>query len=156
MTLPAFETDQASYDGATWTCKTCGDHFHVPNHLAEMPVMSCQCTLDDVERPCEIFKSGSKFYCRYCGRTAESADVIRSCPKRPPPVTDMLWNVARDVATFIANPRLASKEEYERRLSICDGCERRAGVQCGACGCVVSAKAGAKAWTCPIGKWSEE
>jgi len=50
---------------------------------------------------------------------------------------------------MIFNPYQKAKE----RKSICDSCERRKGIMCGECGCVVVAKVNCSICECPLGKW---
>lgn len=46
-----------------------------------------------------------------------------------------------------------SGEEYERRLAVCQGCEKLLAGTCGACGCYVELRAAAKISHCPHKKW---
>jgi hypothetical protein len=48
---------------------------------------------------------------------------------------------------------LASDEEYERRLAICQGCEKLNEGTCMSCGCYVELRAAAKISKCPTRKW---
>ncbi|MBQ2115498.1 MAG: hypothetical protein IIW54_02160 [Lachnospiraceae bacterium] len=44
-------------------------------------------------------------------------------------------------------------EEYEKRLGICQECEKLNAGTCGACGCYVELRAIAKVSRCPRKKW---
>ena len=46
-----------------------------------------------------------------------------------------------------------SSEEYERRLSICKGCEKLNAGTCMSCGCYVELRAFANISHCPNKKW---
>ena len=46
-----------------------------------------------------------------------------------------------------------TEEEYERRLSVCQQCEKLLAGTCGACGCYVELRAVAKVSHCPKKKW---
>ncbi len=48
---------------------------------------------------------------------------------------------------------LASDDEYERRLGICQGCEKLNEGTCMSCGCYVELRAAAKISKCPTRKW---
>lgn len=47
----------------------------------------------------------------------------------------------------------APAEEYERRLAVCQQCEKLLAGTCGACGCYVELRAAAKVLHCPKKKW---
>lgn len=47
----------------------------------------------------------------------------------------------------------ASDEEYARRLSVCESCERLNAGLCKACGCYVELRALTAARHCPYEKW---
>ena len=63
---------------------------------------------------------------------------------------------AADVVKAIAlgEPILASKEEVQRRLSICDGCEKKNGNTCDECQCFLDMKTKFAIQQCPLEKWS--
>lgn len=48
---------------------------------------------------------------------------------------------------------LAPEALRERRSSVCEACEKRAGVTCAACGCFVELRCAQAEMTCPYGKW---
>ena len=49
---------------------------------------------------------------------------------------------------------IADKEEYSRRLSICEKCDRKNIINiCKECGCIVIAKAKLIDSKCPLDKW---
>ena len=47
----------------------------------------------------------------------------------------------------------ASETEYDKRLSICSGCDKLSAGTCLACGCFVELRAAAKIAACPKKKW---
>ena len=47
-----------------------------------------------------------------------------------------------------------SKEEQDRRLSICGDCEHKKGTKCNLCGCFLQYKTKLTNSECPMGKWS--
>jgi hypothetical protein len=64
--------------------------------------------------------------------------------------------LARSLALFVADGlQTLAVDDYERRLEICEGCERRRGNRCLECGCNLAWKARGKAFACPLGKWPE-
>lgn len=74
----------------------------------------------------------------------------------------MFVKTAKDVGTDIieGNDVVASVEEQQRRLSICNDCPslRKLGAlrQCSICGCAVQVKAKLLSSQCPIDKWKED
>ena len=63
---------------------------------------------------------------------------------------------ARDLARYLddyvnslPDDLRASPGEYERRLRICEDCDRRAGLNCTLCGCYVQARAAKRDLDCP-------
>jgi hypothetical protein len=46
-----------------------------------------------------------------------------------------------------------TKEEYERRLAVCQTCDKLFEGTCAACGCYVELRATAKVSRCPHKKW---
>jgi uncharacterized HAD superfamily protein/orotate phosphoribosyltransferase-like protein len=72
-----------------------------------------------------------------------------------PCTSQKAWNLASSIGDFISDGfKLASTDEYERRLKICDGCDARTGNKCVVCGCNLSGKARGRAFNCPVGKWN--
>ena len=47
----------------------------------------------------------------------------------------------------------AAQEEYDRRVGICEECEKRNGATCMGCGCFVELRAIRKDSHCPYKKW---
>ncbi len=72
----------------------------------------------------------------------------------PPRFAQKAWNLAEAVAAFVADGlKTVTPEQYQERLSICDGCDRRRDNVCLECGCRLSVKARGRAFQCPLGKW---
>lgn len=55
----------------------------------------------------------------------------------------------QDYIDRIPEEEKATKEEYERRLLICDSCSDLRGGLCGQCGCYVAVRAARKIGYCP-------
>jgi hypothetical protein len=70
-----------------------------------------------------------------------------------PPMRKQMWNVARALAAFVANPRFVAREEYVARLDVCHDCDQRRDERCLQCGCALSLKARGAAFDCPLRKW---
>jgi hypothetical protein len=68
-------------------------------------------------------------------------------------VLDRLRNLAGDTVLAIA-----SDDEIEKRISICESCEFyiKSTTNCKKCGCFMKAKTKFKGVSCPIMKWSAE
>ncbi|MFN0053807.1 MAG: DUF6171 family protein [Planctomycetales bacterium] len=66
-----------------------------------------------------------------------------------------MWNFAEALAAFasLQDPEL-TVEQYEERLTVCDGCEHRQVVACRLCGCNLPYVARSKTSQCPAGLWS--
>lgn len=78
-----------------------------------------------------------------------------ACSGKGPPLATRAWNLAAALVAFAADGfHLVETAEYERRLSICDGCEMRQGSACALCGCNLAAKARGRAFRCPVGRWA--
>lgn len=79
---------------------------------------------------------------------------VPACAKRPPSLVRQAWNLTRSLADFVADGcKLVDRDEYQRRLEVCDVCEFRRGNQCLECGCRLSIKAQGRAFKCPQNKW---
>jgi len=68
-----------------------------------------------------------------------------------------LVSTAKDVAVHVVRTGsiTASKEESDRRLSVCDTCEMydKEKSRCNKCGCFMKSKVLFIAATCPLNKW---
>lgn len=88
--------------------------------------------------------------------TGENAERPGPDRQAMPGLARQAWNLARALAGFVADGcTTVTAEQYRRRLEICDGCERRRGNRCAACGCYLSLKARGRAFTCPLSKWPD-
>lgn len=122
-----------------------------------------------------------EYRCEVCGGTyRDKLDRPRNRPCRPegamtqaatpkpcgncgepgmPGALRTLWNFTKATARWAANgARAASKEQYEARKAICEGCPRLVGgTRCAECGCYVSWKAARiekpMESDCPLGRW---
>jgi hypothetical protein len=74
--------------------------------------------------------------------------------KRFPSAAQMVWNLAKSLASFVADGcKLVSVEQYEARMKMCDGCGFRVGNRCKDCGCFLSWKAMGRVEVCLEGNW---
>lgn len=80
----------------------------------------------------------------------------KSRSRKMPKLSTEAWDLAKSVATFIAHPYFTQKDEYERRIAVCDKCDHREVSRCTKCGCFVAIKARVKAWQCPENLWEVE
>jgi hypothetical protein len=76
--------------------------------------------------------------------------------RKMPKLSTEAWDLAKSVATFIAHPYFTQKDEYERRIAVCDKCDHREVSRCTKCGCFVAIKARVKAWHCPENLWESK
>lgn len=65
---------------------------------------------------------------------------------------DYLALIAKNKAATPEKYRVA-EEEFDRRVAICEGCEKLSGPTCLACGCFVELRALKKDSHCPKKKW---
>ena len=73
-----------------------------------------------------------------------------------PSLAGQAWNLATSLAAFAADGcRTVDRAEYERRLAICDACDKRVGNRCSQCGCSLAIKARGRAFECPLGRWGD-
>ena len=73
---------------------------------------------------------------------------------QPPSLPRQAWNLARSLASFVADGlTTVTEDQYRRRLEICDPCDRRRRNRCLKCGCRLSLKARGRAFKCPLDKW---
>ena len=65
---------------------------------------------------------------------------------------DVLTQVAK-MKSLMGKDEKASDEEYEKRLSVCKGCDNLLSGTCLKCGCYVEIRALSKGAGCPSKKW---
>ena len=71
-------------------------------------------------------------------------------------MTVKVWEFLNALAVFVADGcTTVTREQYKQRLLICQHCEYRNGGACALCGCRLALKAQARAWLCPIEKWTD-
>ena len=113
------------------------------------------CTFERADHLAKPHYPDGAWQCSKCGYVSP-ANAIRQCGKGPPKATRMAWNLANSIKDFVADGlRTVDSEEYERRLKICDSCDRRDGNRCMECGCFLALKAKGRVFECPIGKWKK-
>ena len=75
---------------------------------------------------------------------------------KPPTFFEMVKNFSKETANFLAaGAPVVETGIYANRLAKCNTCEhlKRKHMRCGACGCLLQAKARMKTAHCPLGKW---
>lgn len=110
---------------------------------------------------CRLEADGDDWVCTVCGYRGRRTGAP-GVPRVPcgvassfPPLKRQAWNLAKSLASFIADGcRTVDAEEYARRLAICDVCDRRKNRRCLDCGCGIDIKARGRAFQCPNGKWA--
>lgn len=104
--------------------------------------------------------------CRVCSVRLNDCNSPRDIPtnenmrqllerrrEMPGPVT-LGWNLVRAIRDFVADGCMTvSTEEYQRRLQVCESCERRQEDRCLECGCNLMFKARGRAFECPLNLW---
>lgn len=82
-------------------------------------------------------------------KLTENSTAAPSLPRRA-------WNLTKALLDFVADgARTVDQTTYEKRLTVCDGCEERQGNSCRQCGCRLGLKARGRAFQCPLGRWEE-
>lgn len=70
-------------------------------------------------------------------------------------------SLAKKIGSFLSTMKdfvsdgfkMVSEEEFEERMKICDGCDRRKGNSCLECGCNLKGKLSLRVSECPLKKW---
>ena len=75
-----------------------------------------------------------------------------------PPLSEQALSLGKSLADSMLNALKlkgvkASKEEVQKRIKTCEGCQYLKDNRCLECGCFISFKAGLKHEKCPKGKW---
>ena len=90
-----------------------------------------------------------------CDPGARSArDGIERFYKRQSPATrPQAWNLTQSLADVAADGfKIFSTEQYQQRLQVCDGCDRRRESQCLECGCCLPDKVCGPGFRLPVGE----
>ncbi|WP_437187877.1 hypothetical protein SH668x_001288 [Planctomicrobium sp. SH668] len=123
--------------------------MHVKDGLVS-PTICGLCSVREI--PVQTPRSRGDFQSP-CSQVQTPPDNVGT-PLSPPSLLQQGWNLAQTLAAFTADGfQTVSKVEYERRLRICDSCDRRVGMRCMQCGCGLAAKARGRAFRCPLEKW---
>lgn len=127
---------------------------------------------------CNLQHTDDKLTCPDCGFSMKfrPGRVLRNCPvlsekdpsfsykKLDIPELPTLWEQAKHltgdlVSWGVAGFTVPEKQERERRLEICQGCEKFTGQRCSECGCQCSWASWLETKTCPHpdgDKWKKE
>lgn len=71
-----------------------------------------------------------------------------------PGLLKMASNFAKSAVSHVKSGMAhVSEEEKQRRLSICDLCDKKKGNRCSECGCVLQIKTSWASSECPLKKW---
>ncbi len=127
----------------------CGRAFWSYNADIKIPCRHVRGTVEQlVDRVVGVFKPNRK----QRRAAAKQRPAINKGPQ-PPGTAQKIWNLAKALADWVADPRSVSKEAYQARLEVCSTCTYRDDTKCKLCGCFLAAKAKAAAWHCPAFKW---
>lgn len=102
--------------------------------------------------------------CENCGYTVKGRSecpekLLRQCTRKTPTIIQQSLSFTKAMLYYYKSGRKkVTKEQYEERLKICNGCSQRNGDRCSFCGCkmttnVLVGKAELPKETCPLGKW---
>lgn len=130
-----------------------------------------QCSHKNVHISCQVVNDKICGICKFQSRQIDpiklretlpevKEEMIRSEPNFPeqPGIIDIGISFLKSTAKHIMNGgKSVSKEVYEERLNICNGCEYRAGNKCTLCTCNLSMKCARPKERCPLNppKWDE-
>lgn len=91
--------------------------------------------------------------------TAENlvAESSIAAKQKLPSITEQVVHFASDMTKWAASGfAITDQSEKDRRLSICQGCEKYTGTRCSECGCQCSWASWLETKDCPLGKWKKE
>lgn len=126
-----------------------------------------QCSHKNVHTACQVVNDKICGICKFQSRQIDpiklretlpevKEEMIRSEPNFPeqPGIIDIGISFLKSTAKHIMNGgKSVSKEVYEERLNICNGCEHRKGNRCDICSCNLGLKCARPLEECPIKKW---
>lgn len=112
---------------------------------------------------CEFDTDQKNLKCKRCGFSVvnRGLGVLRNCDAGPKPelpsITEQVVHFASDMTKWAASGfAITDPSEKDRRLSICQGCEKYTGTRCSECGCQCSWASWLETKDCPLGKWKKE
>lgn len=111
--------------------------------VGDMPCHPGMCGLAVTGKPIHLMHIVNR------SRVAQEASKARTFP----PITTQVGNALESLQTFLGHPEVSSREEQERRLSICRACENFQDRRCILCGCRLWLKVKGRDLHCPINKW---
>lgn len=78
-----------------------------------------------------------------------------SLPEQGKNLAKFTFEVVKDVVTLTGDSAFVSKEEQQKRLSICEECEffEKVNGRCKQCGCFMKVKTKFNISECPVQKW---
>lgn len=94
--------------------------------------------------------------CRLCWLYHNNPDYRSQWHEEPqlPSLAQQAMSFAGAAIKHIATgAKSVSQEELDRRLAICNGCDKFVGGRCSLCGCSCNVKASWLEQNCPIQKW---
>lgn len=90
------------------------------------------------------------YYCTKCKLT-------KPISNKNPSLIKQAVNLAKSTAKHVATGmQKVSVSELERRLNICNTCDKLNKGRCAECGCFVNIKASWGSEKCPLGKWESK
>ncbi len=112
---------------------------------------------------CNFIEQEGRLVCTRCGVNIKfiPGKVLRNCDAGPKPelpsITEQVVHFASDMTKWAASGfAITDQSEKDRRLSICQGCEKYTGTRCSECGCQCSWASWLETKDCPLGKWKKE
>jgi hypothetical protein len=132
------ETNQCQWmkTDSQWICQQCGRKL--PGHLPS-PIRR-RCSLAEEKKP--------------KGNEQDSVWSKRPCCSEPPSLTKRVATATKAAIDFAASGfQMVGNDEYQRRLAICDRCDRKQGHVCLECGCILVVKGWGMVWNCPLENW---
>jgi hypothetical protein len=86
----------------------------------------------------------------------DKSDRMNASPSEYPPLREQAGNALKAAVNFVRSGfEIVNQAEFDRRRSICEGCEHmdKAKDKCKACGCALKAKPWSAVEQCPHGNW---
>jgi len=114
--------------------------------------MARPCTCDRIPPKGEPYIKGQ--HCRRCWRYHNDDRYKNKWDAVGPSIIKKAGNfIVAAVKHLSSGMKKLCDDEYQKRIDVCDSCEKKVGDNCLECGCVLSIKARWASEDCPLGRW---
>lgn len=132
-------------------CHTCP---HSQHNQPGFKGGACACTIDPARRDITVRAAAGdcEFFTAEGRKAPAERALVRASPAKPCCGGGIVHG-AIGLAKAGLGIDAAGRELEAKRHRICWGCDRRKGLLCGECGCLLMAKIKVKSEACPLSKW---